>query len=75
LIKIASDGEAKAPYLGKLVVTNIFVSVLIRQEDVVNTIFRIFTSVPQSWPLWFRLFTARVYSLVRIFYSALSIPR
>lgn len=62
LISVAVRG-ATADYIGKIVIANIFVSVVIRDEHVVNGLFFIFTAVPKSWPLWMRVFTARVYSL------------
>ncbi|KAG8926578.1 hypothetical protein FRC01_008663 [Tulasnella sp. 417] len=62
LISVAVRG-ATADYIGKIVIVNIFVSVLIREEHVVNGLFSIFTALPKSWPLWMRVFTARVYSL------------
>ncbi|KAF9005758.1 hypothetical protein BDZ89DRAFT_1234400 [Hymenopellis radicata] len=49
--------------LGLITVANIFVAILMRQDYVVNTFFYVFTSVPPSWPLWFRLLMARVYHL------------
>ncbi|KIY73321.1 hypothetical protein CYLTODRAFT_342438 [Cylindrobasidium torrendii FP15055 ss-10] len=49
--------------LGLITVSNIFVAILMRQDYVVNALFDIFTSVPRSWPLWFRLLMARVYHL------------
>ncbi|RMZ69961.1 non-ribosomal peptide synthetase [Pyrenophora seminiperda CCB06] len=41
---------------GPLIATaaNIFAAVLMRQEEVINTMFRIFSLVPLSLPLWFR---------------------
>ncbi|KAG8905779.1 hypothetical protein FRB99_008258 [Tulasnella sp. 403] len=62
LIGVAVKGT-DTPYIGKVVIANIFTAVLIREEHVVNTLFYIFTSVPRSWPLWIRVLTARVYSL------------
>ncbi|KAG8926364.1 hypothetical protein FRC02_008952 [Tulasnella sp. 418] len=62
LIHVAVEGS-KADYIGKVVIANIFVSVLIREEHVVNALFYMFTAIPKSWPLWIRVFTARVYSL------------
>ncbi|KAF8918929.1 hypothetical protein CPB85DRAFT_1279437 [Mucidula mucida] len=49
--------------LGLITVANIFVAILMRQDYVVNAFFYVFTSVPPSWPLWFRLLMARVYHL------------
>ncbi|KAF9017100.1 hypothetical protein BDZ89DRAFT_994098 [Hymenopellis radicata] len=49
--------------LGLIAVANIFVAIMMRQDYVVNAFFFVFTSVPPSWPLWFRLLMARVYHL------------
>ncbi|KAG8862913.1 hypothetical protein FRB96_000333 [Tulasnella sp. 330] len=49
--------------LGNIVLANVSVSILIRQDRVVNGLFWLFTSIPQSAPLWLRKFVARVYSL------------
>ncbi|KAF9006347.1 hypothetical protein BDZ89DRAFT_1095444 [Hymenopellis radicata] len=54
---------ADSQRLGLITVTNIFIAILMRQDYVVNALFAIFTSVPPSWPLWFRLLMARVYHL------------
>lgn len=42
-------GRYNASHLGLIVVANIFVAVLIRQEHVVNVLFYIFCSVPPSY--------------------------
>lgn len=45
----SSVGErANAPYLGTIVVANFFAAILIREDHIVNLLFRIFTSVPKS---------------------------
>ncbi|KAL5476753.1 hypothetical protein ACEPAI_2939 [Sanghuangporus weigelae] len=62
-ITTAIKGDFNAMTLGQIVIANIFVSVLIRLEHVVNILFAIFCSVPPSWPLWIRCFAARIYSL------------
>ncbi|KAF8996770.1 hypothetical protein BDZ89DRAFT_1148872 [Hymenopellis radicata] len=49
--------------LGLITVANVFVAILMRQDYIVNAFFFVFTSVPTSWPLWFRLLMARVYHL------------
>ncbi|KAG8966170.1 hypothetical protein FRC03_012360 [Tulasnella sp. 419] len=63
LISLAVKGNAEVPYLASVVIGNIFVAVLIRQDNVVNGLFCAFTSVPNSWPLSVRTFVARIYSL------------
>ncbi|KAK0202004.1 hypothetical protein DFS33DRAFT_1038634 [Desarmillaria ectypa] len=42
-------------------VANIFIAILMRQEHVVNTLFAVACSVPQSWPFFIRKTAARVY--------------
>ncbi|KAK0192195.1 hypothetical protein F5146DRAFT_1120128 [Armillaria mellea] len=44
-----------------LAVSNLFIAILIRQELVINTLFAVACSVPQSWPFWIRKLAARVY--------------
>jgi hypothetical protein len=39
---------ATAPELGKVVIGNFFVSILMRQDYVVDAFFKVFTSVPRS---------------------------
>lgn len=47
--------------LGNLVVVNISVAILIRQQYVINLLFKIATSVPTSWPLSIRWTMGKVY--------------
>ncbi|KAK0192197.1 hypothetical protein F5146DRAFT_1102252 [Armillaria mellea] len=44
-----------------LAVSNLFIAILMRQELVINTLFAVACSVPQSWPFWIRKLAARVY--------------
>ncbi|KAK0487652.1 hypothetical protein IW261DRAFT_632549 [Armillaria novae-zelandiae] len=53
-------------------VANIFIAILMRQELVINTLFLIFCSVPQSWPFFIRKTAARVYHLGGIHSGAAS---
>ena len=78
-IATLARGGYNASHLGLIVVANIFVAVLMRQEHVVNALFFIFCSVPPSyalyclvtsysdnlnrWPLIVRTTAARIYSL------------
>ena len=50
-------------YLAKVVLANLFCSILIWQEYVVSAIFTVFSSVPTSWPFFIRAFCARVYHI------------
>ncbi|KAG7445759.1 uncharacterized protein BT62DRAFT_178192 [Guyanagaster necrorhizus] len=42
-------------------VANIFIAILMRQEHVINVLFAVACSVPQSWPFFIRKTAARVY--------------
>lgn len=42
-------------------VANIFIAILMRQEHIINALFAIACSVPQSWPFFIRKTAARVY--------------
>ena len=48
LIWIFVKGETNAQELGQIVIANIFASVLMRQDHVINTFFHVFTAVPSS---------------------------
>lgn len=48
LIALCVKGDANAQRLGLIVVANLFVSILMRQEYVLNSFFIVFTSVPTS---------------------------
>ena len=47
--------------LSNMVIANIAMAILIRQQYVVNLLFKIATSVPTSWPLRFRQLMGKVY--------------
>lgn len=42
---------------------NLTAAIVIRQEHCVNGLFRVFSSVPKSWPLRIRRYCAKIYSL------------
>ncbi|KII86925.1 hypothetical protein PLICRDRAFT_274094 [Plicaturopsis crispa FD-325 SS-3] len=56
-------GGTNAGKLGEVVVINIFCSILMRQDYVVNAFFAVFCAVPRSWPLSIRRICARVYHI------------
>ncbi|KAI0308614.1 hypothetical protein OF83DRAFT_1180592 [Amylostereum chailletii] len=56
-------GNIRTDHVGLVVVANLFCAILMRQDHVINAFFTAFSSVPQSWPLWFRRFCARVYHI------------
>ncbi|KAH6915590.1 nonribosomal peptide synthetase 12 [Coprinopsis sp. MPI-PUGE-AT-0042] len=49
--------------LGGILIANVFIGVLMRQEIVINIIFTVATSIPPSWPLAIRRTAARVYHI------------
>ncbi|KAF4565683.1 hypothetical protein EYR40_002247 [Pleurotus pulmonarius] len=63
LIATFVQGEPNAMRLGQIVIGNIFCSVLMRQEHVINAFFAVFTAVPPSWPMAIRRVCARVYGI------------
>ncbi|TFK24962.1 nonribosomal peptide synthetase 12 [Coprinopsis marcescibilis] len=63
LIWVAVTNDYDANRLGGIVVANVFIGVLMRQELVINTLFLICTSIPPSWPLFIRRIAARVYTI------------
>ncbi|KAF9451754.1 hypothetical protein P691DRAFT_723282 [Macrolepiota fuliginosa MF-IS2] len=54
---------ASALELARVAVANLFVSILHRQEYVINAYYWLCTSVPLSWPFWIRASAARVYHI------------
>ena len=47
--------------LFNIVLLNFSLALLIRQQYVINLLFRVFTAVPHSWPLWLRRMCGKVY--------------
>ncbi|KAF5387183.1 hypothetical protein D9615_001581 [Tricholomella constricta] len=62
LIGIASKG-ANALKVNEVVVGNLFVAVLMRQDYVIDAFYILFTAVPSSWPLWVRKIAAGVHHI------------
>ncbi|KAH6906423.1 nonribosomal peptide synthetase 12 [Coprinopsis sp. MPI-PUGE-AT-0042] len=60
---VMATKQYDANRLGGIVVANVFIGVLMRQEIVINTAFLVCTSVPRSWPLFIRRTAARVYHI------------
>ncbi|KDR82824.1 hypothetical protein GALMADRAFT_134375 [Galerina marginata CBS 339.88] len=54
---------ANAQQIGTIVIANLFCSILMRQDYVINVFFNVFCSVPTSWPLAIRRVCARVYHI------------
>ncbi|MER5266500.1 hypothetical protein ABTZ99_30865 [Actinosynnema sp. NPDC002837] len=58
---IAAFGVDDARALADLVVANVTLAVLIRQQHVINLLFRLATSAPTTWPLRVRWTLGKVY--------------
>ncbi|WP_367128973.1 hypothetical protein [Saccharothrix sp. HUAS TT1] len=58
---VAAFGVDSARALADLVVVNVALAVLIRQQHVVNLLFRLATSAPTTWPLRVRWALGKVY--------------
>jgi len=56
----ASEGVALAT-LSNLVIANFWLTILIRQQYVINMLFKVATSVPRHWPLSVRRIMGKVY--------------
>ncbi|KAI0314081.1 hypothetical protein OF83DRAFT_1064404 [Amylostereum chailletii] len=63
LIATLVDGNSGTSHLGLIVIANLFVSILMRLEHVVNAFFTICCAVPLSWPLFIRRQAAQVYHI------------
>ena len=62
-IGLAATHQANTGKISYAVISNIFVSILMRQEYVINTLFSIFTAWPQSTPLTIRRISARIFHI------------
>ncbi|KAF5382433.1 hypothetical protein D9615_002852 [Tricholomella constricta] len=54
---------ANAAAIGRIVIANLFVAILMRQDYVIDAFFTLFTAVPSSWPIALRSVCARVYHI------------
>ena len=61
-IVFAATKTATPDRLAGACLGNLTVTVVMRHDHVVNVLFRSFSSIPQSWPLWFRRRCAKIYS-------------
>lgn len=62
-IGLTATHQADTGKISYAVISNIFVSILMRQEYVINTLFSIFTAWPQSTPLTIRRISARIFHI------------
>ncbi|KAL6304351.1 hypothetical protein BKA93DRAFT_733116 [Sparassis latifolia] len=60
---VHGGSETSAKKLGEIVVANLFVAILMRQDHVINAFFTVFCAPGNTWPLWIRRALARVYSI------------
>ena len=63
LIGLTATHQANTRKIAYAVISNISVSILMRQEYVINTLFSIFTAWPQSAPLFLRRTSARIFHI------------
>jgi hypothetical protein len=61
-ISFAVTGKATIDRLAGAALGNLTASVVIRNDHMVNLLFRSFSSVPKSLPLWIRRYCAKIYS-------------
>jgi len=62
-IGLTATHQANTGKIAYAVISNILVSILMRQEYVINTLFSVFTAWPQSAPLFFRRISARIFHI------------
>ncbi|KAF9783544.1 hypothetical protein BJ322DRAFT_1219846 [Thelephora terrestris] len=59
-VGLTATHQANTGKIAYAVISNLFVSILMRQEHVINILFKIFTAWPQSTPLMIRRISARI---------------
>ncbi|KAF9648009.1 hypothetical protein BDM02DRAFT_3187456 [Thelephora ganbajun] len=62
-IGLTATHQANTGKIAYAIISNLFVSILMRQEYVINTLFSIFTAWPQSTPLTIRRISARIFHI------------
>ena len=62
-ISLTAARQANTGKIAYAVISNFFISILIRQEYVINILFNIFTAWPQSAPLTIRRISARIFHI------------
>ena len=62
-IGLTATHQANTGKIAYAVIVNLFVSILMRQEYVINILFKIFTAWPQSTPLTIRRISARIFHI------------
>ncbi|KAF8307865.1 hypothetical protein DL93DRAFT_2126926 [Clavulina sp. PMI_390] len=61
LIIYSVNGHLTTSLIGQITASNLMVSILFRQDHIINTLFGVFCRVPVSWPLWIRSTCAEIY--------------
>jgi hypothetical protein len=69
-IGLTATHQANTGKIAYAVISNLFVSILMRQEYVINTLFKIFTAWPKSAPLFIRRTSARIFHIGGRAYSS-----
>ena len=57
----SGDGRLSLSTLSNFIIINFFVAIIIRQQYVINLLFKVATSVPTNWPLTIRRLMGKVY--------------
>jgi hypothetical protein len=57
----SGNGRLSLATLSNFIITNFFVAIIIRQQIVINLLFKVATSVPTHWPLALRRVMGKVY--------------
>lgn len=61
-VAIAATKTCSVERLAAACLGNLAATVVMRHEHMVNLLFRSFSSVPKSWPLWIRRHCAKIYA-------------
>lgn len=61
LIALGATSNLTSRHCASAAAVNLLVAILARQEHVVNTLFRVSSAIPPTWPLWFRRRVAKIY--------------
>ena len=55
------NGRLSLATLSNFIITNFFIAIIIRQQLVINLLFKVATSIPTNWPLAMRRVAGKVY--------------
>ncbi|KAI0315928.1 hypothetical protein OF83DRAFT_1173368 [Amylostereum chailletii] len=62
-IAFCITNHISSKHIGLIVIANLFASILMRNDYVINMFFNVFCAVPHSWPLFIRRHAAHVYHI------------